>query len=128
MFVKRKQKIIVGIPPVPLGDTNRLTKAQLRKKPDVIKDNPIRIALEFKDFRNRGLLISEIAGNRDISRVRVHQYLKLLTLDQRVIDYFLNLKDGKPLLSWTERRLRRLLNMDKSEQWRPVNKWNKNML
>ncbi|MCK5606169.1 hypothetical protein KAR91_29995 [Candidatus Pacearchaeota archaeon] len=116
MFVKRKQEIIVGIPPVPLGDTNRLTKAQLRKKPDVIKDNPIRIALEFKGFRNRGLLISEIAGNRGISRVRVYQYLKLLTLDQRVIDYFLNLKDGRPLLYWTERRLRNLFKLKKDEQ------------
>ncbi len=122
MFVKRKQEIIVGVPPVPLGDTNRLTKAQLRRKPDVIKDNPIRIALKFKDFRNRGLLISEIAGNRGISRVRVYQYLKLLTLDQRVIDYFLNLKDGRPLLYWTERRLRRLLKLEKNKQFWEVEK------
>ena len=121
MFQEGKLRIIAGIPPVPLGETNCLTQALLRKKPDLIKDNPIRIALEYKELLNRGLLVSEIAGNYGISRVRVYQYLKLLTLDQRVINYFLNLKDAKVLPYWTERRLRGLLAIENNKHWEYFN-------
>ena len=49
-----------------------------------------RFPFELTEAQNRA--VSEIAGNYGISRVRVYQYLKLLTLDQKIIDYFLNLK------------------------------------
>ncbi len=89
----------------------------LRKLPHIIKDNPIKKAMEYKELINRGLTVSEIAGNVGVTRIRIYQYLKLLTLDERITDYFLNLKNGKVLLYWTERRLRNLLTLKTAEQW-----------
>ncbi len=117
---QRRIEIKSGKPPVNILPHMRVTKSMLRKLPHIIKDNPIRTALHYKDLKDRGLTVSEIAGNVGVTRIRIYQCLKLLTLDKRIIDYFLNLKDGKVLLYWTERRLRKLFVLGKDEQWGAV--------
>jgi len=50
--------------------------------------------------------------------VRVHQMLNLLKLDQRVIDYLINITDPKEGNFWTERRLRTLTKLPKEKQYK----------
>lgn len=52
--------------------------------------------------------MEKVAQEFGVSRVRIHQMLNLLKLNQRIIDYIRNITDSKENNFWTERKLRRL--------------------
>ena len=53
-----------------------------------------------------------------VSRVRIHQMLNLLKLDQRIIDYIQNIKDLKERGLWTEHRLRNIARLSMEKQYK----------
>jgi hypothetical protein len=63
-----------------------------------------------------------------VSRVRIHQMLNLLKLDQRIIDYLIGLTDSKQINSWTEHRLRKLTLLPQRNQYDIFQKLNKRSL
>ena len=52
-----------------------------------------------------------------ISRLRVHQMLNLLKLDQRIIDYIQNITNPRQSNFWNEHRLRRIARLPKEKQY-----------
>jgi len=69
-------------------------------------NNPIRIALEYKEALEHGKHQNqtELAKELNISRARVNQYLRLLKLPDTIQD---DIRSGR--VKATERQLRRLL-------------------
>jgi len=61
--------------------------------------------------------MEKVAMEFGVSRVRVHQMLNLLKLDQRIIKYLLNLTDPKQINYWREYRLRKLTALPKEKQY-----------
>ena len=60
--------------------------------------------------------MEKVAQEFGVSRVRIHQMLNLLKLDQRIIDYISNISDPKENNFWTERKLRRLSKFSNTAQ------------
>ncbi len=111
--------IIEGDAPYKISTNDRITKTLLRRfAPVRCKPNPIRIAQKYKQIYNRlsPPTMTQVAKEFGISRVRVCQMLNLLKLDQQIIDYLSNITDPKENNFWTERKLRRLLRIEKKEQ------------
>ena len=52
--------------------------------------------------------MEKVAHEFGVSRVRIHQMLNLLKLDQRIITYVCNIADARENNLWTERRLRQI--------------------
>ena len=52
-----------------------------------------------------------------ITRVRIHQMLNLLKLDQRIINYIQNITDPRQSNFWTEHKLRRIATLPKNKQY-----------
>jgi hypothetical protein len=52
-----------------------------------------------------------------VSRVRIHQMLNLLKLDQRIIDYIQNITNPRQSNYWTEHRLRKIATLPKEKQY-----------
>jgi hypothetical protein len=61
--------------------------------------------------------MEKVAQEFGVSKVRVHQMLNLLKLDQRIIEYLLNLTDAKQINYWREYRLRKITALPKEEQY-----------
>ena len=52
-----------------------------------------------------------------VSRVRIHQMLNLLKLDQRIIDFIQNITNPRQSNSWNEYRLRSITVLPKEKQY-----------
>ena len=59
-----------------------------------------------------------------VSRVRIHQMLNLLKLDQRIIDYIQNITNPRQSNFWTEHRLRKITTLHKDKQFESFQKLN----
>jgi hypothetical protein len=61
--------------------------------------------------------MEKVAHEFGVSRVRIHQMLNLLNLDQRIIDYILNITNPRQNNFWTERKLRAIVQLPKDKQY-----------
>lgn len=61
--------------------------------------------------------MANTARELNVSRVRVHQMLILLKLDERIVKELLNSTNIKQVNFWTERRLRELMKVNKECQF-----------
>ncbi len=112
--------IIEGKAPYGISATERINKAILRRnKPVICKPNPIIIALKYqKIYENAAYQTIEKVGQQfGVSRVRIHQLLNLLKLDQRIIDYIQNINNPRQSNFWNEHRLRSIARLPKEKQY-----------
>jgi predicted DNA-binding protein YlxM (UPF0122 family) len=72
----------------------------------------------YTDYRS----MEKVAQEFGVSRVRIHQMLNLLKLDQRIIEYVLHLTDSKQINYWREYRLRNLTALPKNKQYNKFQK------
>ena len=122
-FIFNKDKrleIREGKVPYGIRTDKRITRRLLKEhRPIVCKPNPIVLALKYQkiyddpDYQS----MEKVAQEFGVSRVSIHQMLKLLKLDQRIIGHLLNITGSKEINFWTERRLRPLLHLDKESQF-----------
>jgi len=77
------------------------------------------IALKYqKMYEDAAYQTMEKVGDQfGVSRVRVHQMLNLLKLDQRIIDYIQNITNPRQSNFWTEHRLRKIALLPKEKQY-----------
>ena len=116
----RALEIVEGAAPYDISTTERINKAFLRRhKPVICKPNPIMIALKYqKMYEDAAYQTMKKVGQQiGVSRVPIHQILNLLTLDQRIIEYLLNLADSKQINYWREYRLRKIAALSKEKQY-----------
>lgn len=81
--------------------------------------NPIRQALWYKQLLDEGKFErqEDLAKELGVSRSRVTSVLRLLSLDEGIQEFILGLGDEDELLEQlTERKLRSLIQLDKTEQ------------
>ncbi len=67
--------------------------------------------------------MEEIAQQFGVSRVRIHQMLNLLKLDQRIIDHIQNIKNPRESNRWTEHKLRSIAVLPKEKQYKEFKKF-----
>ncbi len=116
----RALEIVEGKAPYEILTTERINKAFLRRhKPVVCKPNPITIALRYQRmYEDAAYQSMEKVGDQvGVSRVRIHQMLNLLKLDQRIIDYIQNIDNPRQSNFWNERRLRSIALLPKEKQY-----------
>lgn len=58
-------------------------------------------------MKDQGMSVIDIAKQYGISRVRVHQFLKLLKLNKDFVQMLAESNDPKLISHWTERSLRK---------------------
>ena len=77
------------------------------------------IALKYQRmYEDAAYQTMEKVGDQfGVSRVRVHQMLNLLKLDQRIIDYIQNITNPRQSNFWTEHRLRKIALLPKEKQY-----------
>ncbi|MGE0269495.1 MAG: hypothetical protein AB7S78_13680 [Candidatus Omnitrophota bacterium] len=112
--------IVEGQAPYGISTCERVTKAILQRyKPVICKPNPITTALKYKRIYNEAEYQSmeKVAQEFGVSRVRIHQMLNLLKLDQRIIDYIVGITEARQNNYWTERRLRGIAQLPVTEQY-----------
>lgn len=82
------------------------------------------IALKYqKMYEDTTYQTMEKVGEQfGITRVRVHQMLNLLKLDQRIIDYIQNINNPRQSNFWNEHRLRRIARLPKDKQYNEFQK------
>ena len=61
--------------------------------------------------------MEKVEQQLDVSRVRIHQMLNLLNLDQRIIDYIQNIKNPRESNFFTEHKLRGVAILAKDKQY-----------
>ena len=61
--------------------------------------------------------MGKVAQEFGVSRVRIHQMLNLLKLDQRIIDYIIGITNPRQNNFWTERRLRQIAQLPLDKQY-----------
>ena len=85
----------------------------------ICKPNPITIALKYqKMYEDSAFQTMEKVGQQlGVSRVRIHQMLNLLKLDQRIIDFILNITNPRQSNFWNEHRLRSIAALPKEKQY-----------
>ena len=116
----RALEIVEGAAPYDISTTERINKALLRRhKPVICKPNPITIALKYqKMYEDAAYQSMEKIGDQiGVSRVRIHQMLNLLKLDERIIDYIQNITNPRQSNFWNEHRLRRIATLPKDKQY-----------
>jgi len=122
-FIFNKDKhldIREGKPPYGISTDKRITSRLLKEhRPVVCKPNPIMTALKYQRIYNETAYQSmeKVAQEFGISRVRIHQMLNLLKLDQRIIDYIIDITNPRQNNFWTERRLRGISLLSKEKQY-----------
>ncbi|MEI7999465.1 MAG: hypothetical protein WCH62_08180 [Candidatus Omnitrophota bacterium] len=89
-----------------------------RHKPVICKPNPIDLALKYQQLYEETGSMTIVGQQFGVSRVRIHQMLNLLKLDQRIIDYIQNIKDLKERGLWTEHRLRNIARLSMEKQYK----------
>ena len=113
-------QIVEGRAPYDINSKNRITRRLLKEhRPVVCKPNPINTALKYQKIYEVTTCKSmeEIAQQFGVSRVRIHQMLNLLKLDQRIIDYIQNIKNPRESNRWTEHKLRSIAVLPKEKQY-----------
>lgn len=116
----RALEIVEGKAPYDISTTERINKAFLRRhKPVVCKPNPITIALKYQRMYEDAAYqtMDKVGQQFGVSRVRIHQMLNLLKLDQRIIDYIQNIKNPRQSNYWNEHRLRSIARLPKEKQF-----------
>lgn len=114
----RALDIIEGKAPYGISTTERLTKPLLRRyRPVICKPNPIKTALKYKQLYEQAGSMTAVANELGVSRVRIHQMLNLLNLDQQIIEHVARLTSVKDINYWTERKLRNLLKLSEKTQY-----------
>ena len=120
-FIFNKDKrleIREGKAPYGISTDKRITRRLLREHQLVIcKPNPIEIALKYQQLYEQTGSMTTVGEQYGVSRVRVHQMLNLLKLDQRIIDFLMNITDPQQKNYWTEHKLRQLTLMPKAKQY-----------
>lgn len=115
-----KLQILEGKAPYGISTDKRITRRLLKEhKPIICKPNPIKIALKYQQIYNDSTYqtMDKVAQEFGVTRVRIHQMLNLLKLDQRIIDYIVNISDPKQNNYWTERRLREIARLPIDKQY-----------
>jgi hypothetical protein len=114
----RALDIIEGPAPYGISTSERLTKTLLRRyKPVICKPNPITAALKYNQLYQQYGSMTAVGKELGVSRVRVHQMLNLLHLDDRIIEHLAQLTVPKEINYWTERKLRNLLKLSEKTQY-----------
>ena len=109
--------ILDGNAPYGISTRDRITKAILRRhKPVICKPNPIQTALKYQEIYEQTGSMTAVGRQFGVSRVRIHQMLNLLKLDQRIIDYLIDITDSKKINYWTEHKLRSIVILPKEKQ------------
>jgi hypothetical protein len=117
--------IIEGHTPYGISTTERINKTLLRRnKPVICKPNLITTALKYqKMYEDATYQSMEKVGQQfGVSRVRIHQMLNLLKLDQRIIDYVQNIENPRQSNFWNEHRLRNIAKLPKEKQYEKFQK------
>jgi hypothetical protein len=80
----------------------------------------ITIALKYqKMYGDAAYQTMEKVGEQfGVSRVRIHQMLNLLKLDQRIIHYLMKITNTRQRNYWSEHRLRKLTLLPKENQYK----------
>ena len=121
MFNKDKRlQIIEGKAPYGISTDKRITRRLLKElRPVKCKPNPIKTALRYQQIYNNAASQSmeKVAQEFGVTRVRIHQMLNLLKLDQRIIDYIANITEPRQSNYWTERRLREIALLPMEQQY-----------
>ena len=97
--------------PYGIKTDKRITRQLLRQNKAIIpKISPIETALEYAKIYAEPSIVSklQVAQKFGVTRARVCQMMNLLNLDNKIIEYLLNIKDTKEKNYWTERRLRQI--------------------
>ena len=123
-FIFNKDKrleIREGKSPYGISTDKRITRRLLKEhRPIICKPNPIVLALKYQkiydapDYQS----MEKVAQEFGVSRVRIHQMLNLLKLDQRIIDYIKSITNPRENNFWTERKLRRLNKFSNAVQFK----------
>ena len=127
-FIFNKDKrleIREGKSPYGISTDKRITRRLLKEhRPVVCKPNPISIALKYRRIYNEAEYQSmeKVAQEFGVSRVRIHQMLNLLNLDQRIVDYIISITNPRQNNFWTERRLREIAKLPKEKQYKKFQK------
>ena len=123
-FIFNKDKrlqIVEGKAPYGISTDKRITRRLLKEhQPIVCKPNPITVALKYqKMYEDSAFQTMEKVGHQlGVSRVRIHQMLNLLKLDQRIIDFIQNIKNPRQSNFWNEHRLRKIAVLPKEKQFK----------
>ena len=127
-FIFNKDKrleIREGKTPYGISTDKRITRRLLKEqRPVVCKPNPITTALKYQRIYNEAEYQSmeKVAQEFGVSRVRIHQMLNLLKLDQRIIDYIIEITNPRQNNFWTERRLRQIAQLPIEKQYEKFQK------
>ena len=122
-FIFNKDKrleIREGTAPYGISTDKRITRRLLKThRPVVCKPNPISIALKYqKIYEETAHQSMEQVGQQfGVSRVRIHQMLNLLKLDQRIIDFIQNITNPRQSNFWNEHKLRSIAVLPKEKQY-----------
>ncbi|MEI7999086.1 MAG: hypothetical protein WCH62_06230 [Candidatus Omnitrophota bacterium] len=130
-FIFNKDKrlqIIEGKAPYGISTDKRITRRLLKQhQPVVCKPNPITIAMKYQEIYNDSdyQSLEKVAQQFGVSRVRIHQMLNLLKLDQRIIEYLMAMTNPTQINYWTEHRLRKLTLLPLQKQYNQFQKLEK---
>jgi hypothetical protein len=116
----KKLEIREGKAPYGITTDKRITKRLLKvHRPVICKPNPITIALQYqKMYEDSAFQTMEKVGQQlGVSRVRIHQMLNLLKLDQRIIAYIQKITNARQSNYWTEHGLRSIAVLPKEKQY-----------
>ena len=116
----KKLQIVEGKAPYGISTDKRITRRLLKEhRPVVCKPNPIDTAMKYQRIYNDPTYqsLEKVAQEFGVSRVRIHQMLNLLKLDQRIIDYIQNIKNPRQSNFWNEHRLRSIAMLPKEKQY-----------
>ena len=122
-FIFNKDKrleICEGKAPYGISTDKRITRRLLKThRPVVCKPNPISIALKYQKIyeETTDQSMEKVAQEFGVSRVRIHQMLNLLKLDQRIIDYIIDITNPRQNNFWTERKLRKIAQLPTEKQY-----------
>jgi len=125
-FIFNKDKrlqIVEGKAPYGISTDKRITRRLLKEhKPVVCKLNPLITALKYHQLYQQTGSMTDVAQQFGVTRVRVHQMLNLLKLDQRIIDYIQNIDNPRQSNFWSEHRLRKIATLPKDKQYNKFQK------
>lgn len=116
----RHLEIREGKAPYGISADKRITRRLLQAhRPIICKPNPITTALKYQRIYNEAdyQSMEKVAQEFGVSRVRIHQMLNLLKLDQRIIDYVVDITNPRQNNFWTERRLRDIAKLPMEKQY-----------
>ena len=109
--------IIMGIAPIEPDETGVISSGNLEVRNQRDKwENPLKLALCYKELMRQGKTKAEIARLKGISRARVTQIVGLLNLYPDIQDYLNNAKYKQDSKLLTERALRNIAVIQNSKE------------